>query len=95
MSAAEIGIIIGAIAGLLAVTPPILKEIRGVLSGRAAAEKARNRSALTVVDDLEIERTWRRSLQEHITVITRLLLDMGYPERTLPTEPTRPQKVTQ
>lgn len=93
MSAAEISVVIVAVTGLLAAAPAIIKEIRAIRSGRAIAEKQRNRSAIGRVaemeDDLEAEISFRRRLQEYITELRRLLIQMGYPEEKLPTEPAR------
>ena len=97
MNIAEIIVAIGGLSGLMLATPPILKEFRAWRSGRALAEKQRNRGALGRIadleDDLEEERTFRFMLQEYAGKLRLLLGQMGYPEDKLPAWPVRPERV--
>jgi len=74
-----------AVGGVPAVIK-LLDWFKAIRSGRAREEKQRNRLALS---QLEEEMTFRRRLQEHISVLRRLLIDMGFPEDKLPTLPVR------
>lgn len=80
------------VGGLGVLIPKTIDGLRAWQSGRAADEKAANRTAL---GQLESELTFRRRLQEHISYLRRLLIDMGYPEDRLPALPTREKETTQ
>jgi len=98
MNIAEIIVAIGGLAGLLVATPPIMKEFRAIRSGRAIAEKQRNRynigRAADLEDDLEDEREFRFMFQEQCAKLRSILIQMGYPENKLPEWPKRPERQT-
>lgn len=77
--------------------PVVLKLIdwaKATRSGRANAEKQRNRNALgrlvEAEEKAEDEATYRRIIQEYASELRRLLIDWGYPKERLPDYPVRP-----
>jgi len=73
--------------------PAILKLadwIKATRSGKATAEKQRNRMAL---NQLEEEMSYRRIMQEYASKLRRMLIDLGVPEDRIPAWPARTTKV--
>jgi hypothetical protein len=79
--------------GLAAIVPKVIDGIRAWQSGRAVAEKTRNRSALARMVDAEKERddeaSFRRQVEEWAGRLVYMLVQMGVPEDKLPARPER------
>ena len=75
-----------------------LDVIKAARSGRAAREKAENRSALGRLADAEAERddeaTFRRRLEEYASRLRRMLLELGVQENKIPEWPVRKDKAS-
>lgn len=78
----------------------IIKAIdvyKATKSGRAAREKAENRSALGRLaiseERADDEANWRRAIEEWAGELVYLLKQIGFPEDKIPVKPRRETKV--
>jgi len=79
--------------------PAILKLIdwaKATKSGRAHAERERNRNALgrlvEAEDEAEFQTEWRRIISEHASHVRRIAIEWGVPENKLPQWPKPPTR---
>ena len=79
--------------------PALLKLIdwaKATKSGRAHAERERNRNALgrlvEAEDEAEFQTEWRRIISEHASHVRRLAIEWGVPEHVLPKWPNPPTR---
>lgn len=96
MNVETVTAIIAALGGPVLIVK-IIDVYKAVRSGRAAREKAENRSALGRLADAEEraddEAAFRRRMEEYASGLRRMLIQMGVPEGKLPTWPERKTKV--
>ena len=77
-----------AIGGVPAIIK-LLDWFKATKSGRASAEKRRNRMAL---NELEETSEYLRIMQEYASRLRRILIELGIPEDRIPTWPARNPK---
>lgn len=82
------------VGGLAAIIPKVVDGLAACNSGRAVAEKGRNRSLLQRLADAEaradVEAEFRRKLEEYASQLRVLLVAAGVPADKLPAWPGRP-----
>jgi hypothetical protein len=87
--------ILGA-GGLSVIVPKLIDGIRAWRSGRAQAEKEKNRGLANRLVGAEVradyEAAWRRILQDHVATLRVLLIGQGIPAESLPPWPEPPDK---
>jgi len=69
-----------------AIVPKIIDAYRAGKSGRARAEKQRNRESY---NQLETEMAFRRRMEEYASFLRRMLIDAGIPEDRIPPWPVK------
>jgi hypothetical protein len=81
------------VGGLAAIIPKLVDGWTAWRSGRAAAEKTKNRSLLERIADAEKrsenEADFRRALEEYAGTLRLLLIEAGYAMHRLPPWPIR------
>jgi hypothetical protein len=81
------------VGGLAAIIPKLIDGLAAWRSGRANAEKAKNRSLLERLADAEKrsenEADFRRALEEYAGRLRLLLIEAGFDIRQLPPWPVR------
>jgi hypothetical protein len=81
------------VGGLAAIVPKVIDGLRAWRSGRAVAERTRNRSLLERLIDAErraeAEADFRRLLEEYAGVLRLMLVNSGTPASTIPPWPVR------
>lgn len=82
------------VGGLAAIVPKLVDGFVAWRSGRALAEKGKNRSILERLaiaeSRAEVEMNWRRELEEYAGTLRLLLVAEGVPPHRLPAWPDRP-----
>lgn len=73
--------------------PKLIDWAKAMQSGKAAREKAENRSALgrlaAAEDERDDEAAHRRRLEEYASTLRRMLIELGVPDGKIPNWPTR------
>jgi hypothetical protein len=81
------------VGGLAAIVPKLLEGLIAWRSGRAVAEKGRNRSILQRLADAETraeaEADFRRMVEEYASQLRVMLVGLGVPADKLPPWPAR------
>jgi hypothetical protein len=81
------------VGGLAAIIPKLLEGLLAWRSGRAVAEKGRNRSIIQRLADAELraeaEADFRRLLEEYAGALRLLLVQAGIPPERIPPWPVR------
>lgn len=81
------------VGGLAAIIPKIIDGLAAWRSGRATAEKQKNRNLLERLADAEKrsenEADFRRALEEYAGTLRLLLIEAGFDIRQLPPWPVR------
>jgi hypothetical protein len=81
------------VGGLAAIIPKVIDGLAAWRSGRATAEKAKNRNLLERLADAEKrsenEADFRRALEEYAGALRLLLIETGFDIRQLPPWPVR------
>lgn len=81
------------VGGLAAIIPKLIDGVRAWRSGRAAAERTRNRSLLERLIDAErraeAEADYRRLLEEYAGALRLMLVNAGVPAGNIPPWPVR------
>lgn len=81
------------VGGLAAIVPKLVDGLLAWRSGRAVAEKGRNRSILERLADAEeraeVESGFRRKLEEYASQLRVMLVAAGVPAEKLPPWPVR------
>jgi hypothetical protein len=97
MTIAEIITALVGTAGIGLLIPKIIEGWNAWRSGKAAREKASNRSALSRLDNetqrADDEASFRRRLEEYASGLRRMLIQLGVPEDKLPPWPQRQKSV--